>query len=948
MAKAPKKARPEREDFATTVANRFIAALETGTAPWQKPWAPGELTAHYNPTTGNPYRGFNQQWLTFQGYADPRWMTYKQAEAMGAQVRKGENGTTVEYWQWHSDRPLKDDQGRPVTDADGRQLTQRVELESPRRFYARVFNAEQIDGLPALPPREVASEWERHARAEAILAASEAPIRHANGDRAYYSPGRDHIVLPEREQFPSAENYYSTALHELGHSTGHPSRLDRDLAHPFGSEGYAKEELVAELYSFMMAQRIGIEFDPANHESYVSSWIKALQNDPREIFRAAAAAEKAMEYVLERERQHEQTLQAEHARWLPADVTVSQFRAETAALGLTDPDQAALLLFGRDIANALNVGIPHDLPAAPELTTPFEDLMSFAQRGDAQMLAASHVLNLAMSKNPEQAALLRPKWALAAALVEDRINDIRLDLAEAELREQAREQENAGHPNDYAERAQSLRDDATIDEDQAQSILDREFPMSNDDTDKRLAAERVNLAVPFSAKNAAKAAGAKWDKEGKVWYAPEGADLAKLERWIAQPESQAYVKPPREELADAMIAMGLLVTEEPKLDGKWHRVPTTDDKPSGTGKYHEKSGAYRAYDDRDKGGLPAGTIQNHKTGEVITWKYSQVVRAVAPEVRAQQEAEKAERNAAREAAELVARQHVAELVGQLLDQGQPVPADHLYLTRKDIAPQGLVMMDGVVDFPPGSADPQKFGGKDHLLIPAHDMDGKVWAVQSISPHGKKSFPRGATKADMHHLIGEDDGRRPMLLTEGYATGRDLHEGTTYPVAVCFDAGNLERVAALYRERYPDRLLVIAGDNDHRKEQEIDERTQQPKVNVGKTKALQTADAIGGYALLPAFAAEDKGSDWNDLRKLKGRDEQLDQLREGMRAAIRRHQAGELTRTGEGEKLRQDRDERQLERELDKARGREDGREQTRSLDRDDREQERGPALAMSR
>lgn len=945
MAKAPRKPKQTGEDFATTVANRFIAALETGTAPWQKPWAPGELTAHYNPTTGKPYRGFNQQWLTFQGYADPRWMTYNQAKAIGAQVRKGEVGTSIEYWQWQVERPLKDEQGKPVTDAEGNTLTQREQLEVPRRFYARVFNAEQLDGLPELPPRQAAPEWERHARAEAILAASEARIHHANGDRAYYSPGRDHIVLPEREQFPSAENYYSTALHELGHSTGHASRLDRDLAHPFGSEGYAKEELVAELYSFMMAQRIGIEFDPTNHESYVASWIKALQNDPREIFRAAAAAEKAMEYVLERERQHEQTLESEHSRWLPDDLTPALFRAETAALGLSDKDQTALLLFGRDIANALNGGIPADLPASPELTTPFEDLMAFAQRGEAQMLAASHVLNLAMSKNPEQAALLRPKWALAAALVEDRINDIRLDLHEAEMREEALEHLTSIGAGAYMERAAELRDDATIDEDQAEAILAKEFPMSQNDTEKRVASERVNLAVPFAAKNAAKAAGAKWDKDAKVWYAPEGADLAKLDRWITPIESQAYVKPPREELADAMIAMGLLVTEEPKLDGKWHRVPTTDDRPSGTGKYHEKSGAYRAFDDSEKGGLPAGTIQNHKTGEVITWKYSQVVKAVSPEVRARQEAEKAERNAARAAAELAAREHVAELVGQLLDQGRPVPADHLYLTRKDIAPQGLVMMDEVVDFPPGSPDPQKFGGKDHLLIPAHDMDGKVWAVQSISPHGKKSFPRGATKADMHHLIGEDDGRRPLLLAEGYATGRDLHEGTTYPVAVCFDAGNLERVAALYRERYPSRLLVIAGDNDHRKEQEIDERTQQPKVNVGKTKALETAAAVGGFALLPAFAASDKGSDWNDLRKLKGRDEQLDQLRDGMRAAIRRHQAGELTRTGEGEKLRQDRDARQLERELDKARGRDDDRAPVRSVDRDDRE--RGPALALS-
>ncbi|MDT7953494.1 MAG: zincin-like metallopeptidase domain-containing protein, partial [Acetobacteraceae bacterium] len=154
------------------------------------------------------------------------------------------------------------------------------------------------------------SEWERHQKAEAILANSGVPIRHVPGDRAFYRLTEDTITLPERGQFPSGDGYYATALHELGHATGHPSRLARDMAHPFGSEGYAREELRAEIASLMLGEQLGIGHDPGQHVAYVGSWIKALQQDPREIFRAAADAEKITKLVrsfeLERAQQTDQ------------------------------------------------------------------------------------------------------------------------------------------------------------------------------------------------------------------------------------------------------------------------------------------------------------------------------------------------------------------------------------------------------------------------------------------------------------------------------------------------------------------------------------------------------------------------------------------------------------------------------------------------------------------
>lgn len=293
----------ERKPFAETVAEKLIEQLREGTAPWQKPWAPGEAGSNmpFNPTTGSRYKGVNALQLMSEGYEDPRWMTYKQASAADAQVRKGESGTPIQYWKFSEEQVLKDIAGKPVLDARGALVTENVTLERPRVFFATVFNAEQIDGLEPLERK--AQTWDANERAEEILKASGAAFQNGEHDRAFYRPSTDSIHLPERSSFPSADNYYATALHELGHWTGHESRLARDLAHPFGSDAYAKEELRAEIASMILGDELGVGHDPKQHAAYVESWIKVLRNDPTEIFRAAADAEKIQGYVLGFERQ---------------------------------------------------------------------------------------------------------------------------------------------------------------------------------------------------------------------------------------------------------------------------------------------------------------------------------------------------------------------------------------------------------------------------------------------------------------------------------------------------------------------------------------------------------------------------------------------------------------------------------------------------------------------
>ena len=210
-------------DYAQTVAASIVKQLEDGTAPWVKPWEPSGLRfIPYNATTGKDYQGGNAIWLMavaeMKGYSDPRWTTYKQAQSLDAQVMKGEKGTLIQYFKKFDRVPVKDEQGRPVKDAEGNPIYRSVELERPRVFSAVVFNAEQIAGMPKIEARPALAEWERHAAAEQIMTHSGVPIIYRPGDRAFYAVAQDRVTMPERDQFKTADRFYSTALHELGHN----------------------------------------------------------------------------------------------------------------------------------------------------------------------------------------------------------------------------------------------------------------------------------------------------------------------------------------------------------------------------------------------------------------------------------------------------------------------------------------------------------------------------------------------------------------------------------------------------------------------------------------------------------------------------------------------------------------------------------------------------------
>lgn len=263
------------------ITRQIKAQLKAGTRPWIKPWNGGgiPMPKRFN---GEYYQGINIILLWMTGRTAPTWMTYNQAKQLGGQVRKGEKGTGICY-------------SAPVT-------TKEDETYRVYKWYT-VFNADQIDGLPehyqSKPVQEFVNTDYRIHTADEVVDATGAQIKHGE-PRAYYAPTFDYINMPNFKEFRSALDYYSTMFHELVHWTGHKMRLDRNFSR--NKTDYAIEELVAEMGSAFLMSHLGLEATVReDHASYLSHWLKALDNDSKFIFSAAAAASRAVTYITEKQ-----------------------------------------------------------------------------------------------------------------------------------------------------------------------------------------------------------------------------------------------------------------------------------------------------------------------------------------------------------------------------------------------------------------------------------------------------------------------------------------------------------------------------------------------------------------------------------------------------------------------------------------------------------------------
>lgn len=269
------------------ITQRIIAELEQGAVPWIKPWK-ADSSANRNIVSGKPYRGINRLILGMQGMAaghsSPYWASFKQWQERGGCVRKGEKGTKIVFFS-----PIE----KTAKNAAGEEETEKYAVL--KTYF--VFNACQVEGADVPASAAARTEFESHQESEQLILDSGAAVSYG-GDAAFYAPGPDRIQLPNKTAFESPAAFYATAFHELTHWTGAKHRLDRDLSRGrFGNPEYAFEELVAELGAAFVCQDKGIAGD-LRHAGYINSWLKVLKNDSKAIFKAAALAEKATEFLL--------------------------------------------------------------------------------------------------------------------------------------------------------------------------------------------------------------------------------------------------------------------------------------------------------------------------------------------------------------------------------------------------------------------------------------------------------------------------------------------------------------------------------------------------------------------------------------------------------------------------------------------------------------------------
>jgi antirestriction protein ArdC len=379
------KPRSKSEELRQDFTKKIIGLMEQGEAPWQRPWKLPPSCMPVNAVSGKRYNGSNIAYLMIAGmdggYSDPRWVTYKQAQEQGWQVRKGEHGTKIEYYSEYD--PTKTKKGEEQLNERIRDMM--VTGASPERIqeaqegyktgyikHYTVFNAAQIEGIPPLEIEPVIKDFEPNERAESIMDNCGVSIEYGSMG-AFYSPELDRIKMPDRELFNDESHFYATALHEIAHSTGHSSRLNREegMKSRFGSQEYAKEELRAEMASLFINAGIGLvvteegmEKHTEQHAAYAQHWLKTLKDDYREFFRATRDANKIADHVLAYEKERIQTEEREtvrdHDTAEPA-TEVKGIETNEAARGIHDTSEESIQ------ASPGSEQTPNNLPFEPEI-----------------------------------------------------------------------------------------------------------------------------------------------------------------------------------------------------------------------------------------------------------------------------------------------------------------------------------------------------------------------------------------------------------------------------------------------------------------------------------------------------------------------------------------------------------------------------------------------------
>lgn len=757
------------KNHAEKVAKSIINAIKKGTAPWQKPRnSVGYMP--YNPLNNKNYRGINSLYLSVRedelkssrdiNENDHRWCTYKQAIGIGAQVRRGEKGTVIQYWQFEEKQTVVDERGRPVLDEQGVPQTKTVKLTNPKVFHAVVFHASQIDDMPPLQKR-LQPEWNNEI-GERILINSGADIQYQSGDKAVYSPQKDQIILPLKEQFKSEEDFYSTALHELAHWTGNENRLNRSIRNPFGSQEYAKEELKAEIASMMLSEKLGL---PKNnlerHASYIESYVKLLEDDPLEIFRAARDAEKISLYIESFDLDQEINQSVDRARYEEMEIR-------------NDPNAS------------------DDEKMAAKEKRKLEEYNAYHE------LQKSEIIN-------EPVEYVAGRHFIIDGVVQE--NNIRMK------------------------------------EETTDTKMNKDHNKEN--------SEKIYLAVPYKEKEVAKAMGAKWDKEQRSWYilnSHKNAGILK-HKFDHTTVEKTIKLDPKEEAAQALRDNGLVVPPgHPIMDGKIHRLSAIDDSPN------KQAGAYAFHVD----GRPAGVIYNYKVSNEPQ-KWVSKGYHLSSEEKAALKAEAAVKKQEREQDAQKNMEYAAKLANTRIAKAKELGNESVKVPYHEM--KNIPVFSGT------------YSNEDRttLFVPSINVDGQVRSMTYINEDGSKVYAKGGEKTGCFHIVDgamDDLAKQDVLVfAEGYATAATVTELTGKKTVATFDCYNMDSVVSALKEKFPEKPILIAGDDD-KKLEKINPVTGRPGKNEGKTHAVSIANKYEGIAIFPSFpAGNDNLSDFNDMASL---------------------------------------------------------------------------------
>ncbi len=892
MSQQPTK----KEMFHETLSKQVAEQIKRGTVSWLNPQENEHIDLPYNPVTGKSYKAANNMLLSSKGYKDNRWLTYEQAAEQGCHVKKGEKATEIAFYHY-VDYKTKE------------------KLERPTIQKVKLFNAEQLTGIEAMPVK-VTSKEEALAKVQSIFENSQVKIVNNQKDKAFYRSKDDTIYMPPKEAYKDELAYSSAALHELCRWAGNgEDRLNYETV-PFGTEAFARQKLRTEMATYMLCKELGIPFEPQGQQ-FADQWAKTIEEHPFEILNAAKDAEKMKGFVMEFDKTlekaqeleqqqtvaqeqtavQEQTPQAEQTQEQAPQAEQTQQEApkkesiEIIKLSVLyeDKEEAKKLgakwsaklgtwyvLEGTDLQpfnNWLPKEVKKDLIIASRdyLDVPKEekdeakalgakwdkyqkawyvekgtDLEPFAKWGKLDFekremdqeewknLSKEERKNIILSsrdyldvpkEEKDEAKALGAKWdKYQKAWFVEKGTDLepfakwgKLDLNErAAQLEQAKQEAEQSHEKPV-EQAQSTEQE-----------LDQE-------AEQNLAEEKTFIAVPYDERNDAKKLGAKWDVENKSWYVEKGTDLNQFKEWLIDentvvPAKQEAVAP-EIEFAQHLRDCGLDV-DAPIMDGQIHRVPVIG-RPQG------KDGAYCAYLD----GVPAGWAQNYVTGEKSNFISSGA--QLTEEEKVRQRAEQAQK--LQERAEKRQRDYdiAANNAKKVLSNSFEADKNHAYLQQKGIKPY-IAMQNNY----------------KQLVIPVRNINDEIRGVQFIEEDGTKKFLSGIEKKGNFALLAEEaKDLSKLLVCEGFATGASLHEATKLPVAVAFDAGNIESVSKALSEKYKGVEITICADND-----------QYKGNNVGLEAAQNAAKAVNGKLAVPQFTDDEKAqklTDFNDLHKSQG-------------------------------------------------------------------------------